>query len=89
MQYFSSEEPGDTQNRDDLDLSRIECFNISHASGSNAVGSMAVFVDGLPAPSEYRRYNLDARFSYQGHPDGFESIRETLRGRLRHFSRKA
>ena len=86
VRNFSSEEPGDTQNRDDLDLSRIECFDISHTSGSNAVGSMAVFVDGQPAPSEYRRYHLDARFSYQGHPDDFESIRETLRRRLRHFS---
>lgn len=65
---------------------RIECFDISHTSGSNAVGSMAVFTDGTATPSEYRRYILDDMVSSQGHPDDYESIRETLRRRFRDSS---
>lgn len=64
-------------------LRRVECFDISHTSGANAVGSMAVCIDGKPIPAEYRRYNLDQQSSYKGHPDDFESIRVTLRRRLR------
>lgn len=66
-----------------LRLARIEGYDISHTSGSNAVGSMVVFLDGSPAPSEYRRYNLNDESSSQGHPDDFESIRETLRRRFK------
>lgn len=68
-----------------LQLARIEGYDISHTSGSNAVGSMVVFLDGSPAPSEYRRYNLHHESSSQGHPDDFESIRETLRRRFKSF----
>lgn len=64
-------------------FNRIECYDISHTSGSNAVGSMAVFIDGTPALHDYRRYYLDATASSQGHPDDYESIKETLRRRLR------
>ena len=28
---------------------RIECYDISHIQGSDAVGSQVVFVDGIPA----------------------------------------
>ncbi len=35
---------------------RIECFDISHVQGTNVVGSMVVFEDGLPRKSEYRRF---------------------------------
>ena len=37
---------------------RIECFDISHSSGTNVVGSQVVFEDGLPKKSEYRRYSV-------------------------------
>src|SRR5699024_12273203 len=37
---------------------RIECFDISHSHGTNVVGSQAVFEDGLPKKSEYRRYSV-------------------------------
>src|SRR6185295_15171662 len=33
---------------------RIECYDISNIQGTNAVGSMVVFVNGLPKKSEYR-----------------------------------
>lgn len=35
---------------------RIECFDISHTQGSEVVGSMVVFEDGLPRTSDYRRF---------------------------------
>ena len=35
---------------------RIECFDISHVQGTQVVGSMVVFEDGLPRKSEYRRF---------------------------------
>jgi excinuclease ABC subunit C len=35
---------------------RIECYDISHVQGTQVVGSMVVFEDGLPRKSEYRRF---------------------------------
>ncbi|CCH76515.1 UvrABC system protein C [Nostocoides japonicum T1-X7] len=35
---------------------RIECYDISHVQGTQMVGSMVVFEDGLPRKSEYRRF---------------------------------
>lgn len=67
-------------------LERIECFDISHTSGSNAVGSMAVFINGCPVTSEYRRFNLEEEYSHRGHPDDFASLRETIRKRFRQWS---
>ena len=36
----------------------IECFDISHLSGTSVVGSMVQFRNGLPDKSNYRRYKL-------------------------------
>ncbi len=36
----------------------IEGFDISNISGTNAVGSMVVFKDGLPARDGYRQHNI-------------------------------
>lgn len=35
---------------------RIECFDISHLSGTNTVASMVVFEDGLAKKSDYRKF---------------------------------
>lgn len=35
---------------------RIEGYDNSHSSGTNVVGSMVVFEDGLPKKSDYRRF---------------------------------
>ena len=35
---------------------RIECYDISNLQGTEIVGSMVVFEDGLPRKSEYRRF---------------------------------
>ena len=37
---------------------RIECFDISHVQGTDVVGSMVVFEDGLPRKSEYRQFAI-------------------------------
>lgn len=37
---------------------RIECYDISNIQGKYAVGSMAVFTDGTPDKSQYRRFKI-------------------------------
>lgn len=37
---------------------RIECYDISHTSGTNQVGSMVVFEDALPRKAEYRQFSI-------------------------------
>jgi excinuclease ABC subunit C len=50
-------ELGDALALDEAPL-RIECYDISHLSGTEVVASMVVFEDGLPKKSEYRRFKL-------------------------------
>lgn len=57
---------------------RIECYDISNLQGNQVVGSMAVFEDGLPRKSEYRRFEVR---SVDGQDD-FASLREVLSRRL-------
>lgn len=38
---------------------RIECVDISHLGGTDIVGSLVAFEDGLPAKSGYRHYRID------------------------------
>ena len=59
---------------------RIETYDISNIQGSNAVGSMAVFEDGRPSPSRYRRFKIK---TVEG-SDDYAMMREMLR---RRFSR--
>lgn len=37
---------------------RIESYDISHTGGTNQVGSMVVFEDGLPRKNEYRQFSI-------------------------------
>ena len=37
---------------------RIECYDISHTQGEEAVASRVVFLNGRPAPQLYRRFNV-------------------------------
>jgi excinuclease ABC subunit C len=57
---------------------RIECYDISHTQGENAVGSRVVFIDGVPAPHLYRSFNIR---TVNG-PDDYASIEEVLERRF-------
>ena len=37
---------------------RIECYDMSHLSGQDYVGSMVVLEDGLPKKADYRRFKI-------------------------------
>lgn len=39
---------------------RIECYDVSNIQGSNATGSMVVFVDGAPDKSQYKKFKIEA-----------------------------
>jgi excinuclease ABC subunit C len=58
---------------------RMECYDVSHLSGTNIVASMVVFEDGLPRKDQYRR------FSIAESTDDTESIYQTLMRRLAHL----
>lgn len=53
---------------------RIEGFDISHLGGTDTVASLVVFIDGLPAKREYRRFHVR---SVKG-ADDFQSMREVV-----------
>lgn len=58
---------------------RIECFDVSHLSGTNVVASMVVFEDGLPKKDHYRR------FSIEGTTDDTASIYQVVSRRLKYL----
>ncbi|SDK17448.1 Excinuclease ABC subunit C [Cryobacterium psychrotolerans] len=55
---------------------RMECYDVSHLSGTNIVASMVVFEDGLPRKDEYRRFTIPES------TDDTDSIYRTLSRRL-------
>ncbi len=61
-------------------LEKIECYDISNISGTNATGSMVVFTNGEKNRSLYRRFKI--RFTTQ--PNDFGMIEEVITRRLRH-----
>lgn len=58
---------------------RIEGYDISHQSGTNAVGSMVVFTNGASDRSEYRKFKLRVQQN-----DDTASMREIISRRLKH-----
>lgn len=58
---------------------RMECYDISHISGTNKVASMVVFKGGEPSKKDYRKFKIK---TVQGSND-FASLQEALRRRLR------
>ena len=58
---------------------RIEGYDISNTQGQQNVASMVVFIDGEPAPKEYRHYRIK---SFEGAND-FASMNEVLSRRFR------
>ncbi len=63
---------------------RIECYDISHSSGSATVGSMVVFVNGKPKREHYRSFNM--KTVLEGRIDDYASLKETLRRRLKYLT---
>ncbi|GGR25062.1 excinuclease ABC subunit UvrC [Agromyces mediolanus] len=55
---------------------RIECYDVSHLSGTNIVASMVVFEDGLPRKDQYRRFTIP------NSTDDTDSIHQVLTRRL-------
>ena len=63
---------------------RIECVDISHVQGTDVVGSLVVFEDGLPRKSDYRHFAI-REAAGEGRSDDVASIAEVTRRRfLRH-----
>jgi excinuclease ABC subunit C len=58
---------------------RIECFDISHLSGTNVVASMVVFEDGLPKKDQYRHFGIEET------TDDTDSIYQVLMRRLKYL----
>ncbi|MDT5353498.1 MAG: excinuclease subunit, partial [Mycobacterium sp.] len=64
---------------------RIECVDISHVQGTDVVGSLVVFEDGLPRKSDYRHFAI-REAAGRGHSDDVASIAEVTRRRfVRHL----
>ena len=59
---------------------RMECFDVSHLSGTNIVASMVVFEDGLPRKDQYRRFSIPES------TDDTDSIFQVLSRRLAYLS---
>ena len=58
---------------------RMECYDISNTQGTNSVGSMVVFLQGVPAKKHYRRFNIK---TVEG-PNDFDSMTEVQTRRLK------
>ncbi|PJJ63177.1 excinuclease ABC subunit UvrC [Compostimonas suwonensis] len=59
---------------------RMECYDVSHLSGTNIVASMVVFEDGLPRKDQYRRFSIPES------TDDTDSIYQVLRRRLAYLA---
>ncbi len=57
---------------------RIECVDISNLQGSDIVGALVSFFDGVPDKTSYRKYKI----SHEGKPDDFAAINEVVGRRL-------
>jgi excinuclease ABC subunit C len=57
---------------------RIECYDMSHLQGTDYVGSMVVFEDGLPKKSDYRHF----RVATVAGNDDYAAMEEVLTRRL-------
>ncbi len=61
---------------------RIECFDMSHLQGTNYVGSMVVFEDGLAKKSDYRHFNVREVLGN----DDVGAMEEVVRRRLAYWA---
>ena len=59
----------------------IECYDVSNLHGTNPVGSMVVFIDGLPKLSQYRHFKVKSVKVI----DDYSMIQEILQRRCNHL----
>lgn len=60
---------------------RIECYDVSHLSGTNVVASLVVFEDGLPRKDQYRIFGVSET------TDDTDSMYQVLTRRLAYLDR--
>ncbi|MXZ87866.1 MAG: excinuclease ABC subunit UvrC [Dehalococcoidia bacterium] len=63
---------------------RIECYDNSNLQGASPVSSMVVFLDGQPAPRQYRKFRIK---TVEG-ADDFATMQEVLRRRFKRAARQ-
>jgi excinuclease ABC subunit C len=59
---------------------KIECYDISNIQGTQAVGSMIVFINGSPDKSQYKKF----RIRIENKPNDIAMLKEVLTRRLLH-----
>ncbi len=64
-----------------VNLSRIECYDIAHLSGTNTTASMVTFVEGEADKDFYRHFRIRQT---KGNSD-IDSLKEVITRRLKHF----
>ncbi len=62
---------------------RIECYDISHLQGTNAVGALVVFERGVAKKSDYRKFKINTVAG----ADDYASLQEVLRRRLHRWAK--
>ncbi|MEI7510716.1 MAG: excinuclease ABC subunit UvrC [Candidatus Peregrinibacteria bacterium] len=65
---------------------RMECYDISHFSGTETGASMVVFENGEPKPADYRHFSI--KTLARGDIDDFASLQEVLTRRLARLPKK-
>ena len=64
----------------EISATRVEGYDISNIFGTSAVGSMVVFVNGVPAKSQYKKFKIK---TVEG-PNDVRMLREVLMRRFKH-----
>ncbi|TSC52193.1 MAG: Excinuclease ABC subunit C [Parcubacteria group bacterium LiPW_41] len=64
----------------EISATRVEGYDISNISGTSAVGSMVVFVNGVPAKNQYKKFKIK---TVEG-PNDVRMLREVLMRRFKH-----
>jgi len=67
---------------------RIECYDVSHLGGTETVGSMVVFENGLGKSDHYRHFRIRnlPEAGKDAKPDDFASMEEMLTRRLKYLA---
>lgn len=67
-----------------IKLDRIEAYDISNTQGTNSVGSMVVFENGVPEKSEYRYFKIKSVSGI----DDYKSTHEVITRRFKRWTEK-